>query len=209
MATKIATAVRRPHQQRVRTDLDTLLDAAASEFGARGFHATTMADVATRAGTSKPTLYAHFGSKEALHRAALEREAAACRDWLFSRYEAAAPLPMLDELAADIRALFDYVAARPKGYELLFGPDSTATSETVRSRLLDEITDQVAQRLHANNNPGVGQPGRTERQLATTIVGIAFSGVGFAARTGTAFAKACETATAFTVSAIDGLKHVG
>jgi AcrR family transcriptional regulator len=196
------TVTRRAHQQRLRTDLDALTDAAAAVFARRGFHATTMADIAAEASTTKPTLYAHFGSKDALFAAALDREADFCRQWLFTRYAAAAPLPMLEELAADVHALFDYVAERPGGFQLLFGPESVPAAAAVRDDLLADITDQVARRFHDNNSPGVGQPGRTERQLATTTVGVAFSGAEFAARTGSSLSKARDTATTFAVGAV-------
>jgi AcrR family transcriptional regulator len=199
------TVTRRPHQQRLRTDVDALIDAAAAVFARSGFHATTMVDVAVQAATSKPTLYAHVGSKDALFAAVLEREAATCRDWLFARYEAAAPLPMLEEVACDMHALFDYVAAHADGFQLLFGPESVPAAAEVRAALLADITEQVARRFHDNTSPGVGRPGRTERQLAAAVVGVAFSGAGFAARTGTSLAKARDTATEFAVAAIAGM----
>jgi AcrR family transcriptional regulator len=44
-----------------------LLDAALDAFAERGFHATSMNDVAEAAGVTKPVLYQHFGSKRALY----------------------------------------------------------------------------------------------------------------------------------------------
>ena len=201
----MVTATRRPHQQRLRTDVDALLDAALSVFATRGFRASTMADVAAAAGTSRPTLYAHFGSKEALFAQVLDREADVCREWLFARYDAAKTLPMLEELAEDIAALFDYVEAHPDGFRLLFGSQSAAEATAVRARLQGEITRQVAELLHANTSPGRGRPGRTEGQLAATIVNVAFSGVTYAEETGTSLDKALATATAFTVGAVKEL----
>ena len=43
-----------------------ILDAALQEFDARGFAATSMDQVATRANVSKRTIYNHFSSKEEL-----------------------------------------------------------------------------------------------------------------------------------------------
>jgi AcrR family transcriptional regulator len=48
-----------------------ILVAAIDVFMERGFDQASMDDVAARAGTTKRTVYAHFGSKEALFRAAL------------------------------------------------------------------------------------------------------------------------------------------
>jgi AcrR family transcriptional regulator len=43
-----------------------LLDVARDVFARRGFHATSMDDVAAAAGVTKPVLYQHFPSKRAL-----------------------------------------------------------------------------------------------------------------------------------------------
>ena len=43
-----------------------LLDVACVEFAERGFHATSMDDIAEAAGVTKPVLYQHFPSKRAL-----------------------------------------------------------------------------------------------------------------------------------------------
>src|SRR6478672_7086438 len=43
-----------------------LLEAAAEAFAARGFHATTTRDIASRAGLSPAGVYVHFASKEEL-----------------------------------------------------------------------------------------------------------------------------------------------
>jgi AcrR family transcriptional regulator len=56
---------------------DKLLDAASELFYADGIGATGVDDVVRAAGVSKPTLYAHFGSKAELIAAVLERRHAA------------------------------------------------------------------------------------------------------------------------------------
>lgn len=52
-------------------DLDAPLRAALDAFAQNGFHATTVRDVAQRAGLSVPGLYYHYPSKEALLEALL------------------------------------------------------------------------------------------------------------------------------------------
>ena len=56
---------------------DKLLDSASALFYADGIGATAVDDVVRAAGVSKPTLYAHFGSKAELVAAVLERRHAA------------------------------------------------------------------------------------------------------------------------------------
>lgn len=57
----------KPWQERQRQlREDAVLDAAAALMAERGYAATSMDDVATRVGISKPTLYGHFPSKEVM-----------------------------------------------------------------------------------------------------------------------------------------------
>lgn len=44
-----------------------LIDVATEKFGERGFHPTSMDDIAEAAGITKPVLYQHFASKEDLY----------------------------------------------------------------------------------------------------------------------------------------------
>ena len=56
-------SMRLPAEQRRRQ----LLDVACDVFAASGFHGTSMDDIATAAGVTKPVLYQHFPSKRALY----------------------------------------------------------------------------------------------------------------------------------------------
>jgi AcrR family transcriptional regulator len=52
---------------------ETILRAAALAFAVKGFAATSMEDVAAEAGITKLIVYRHFGSKEELYEAVLDR----------------------------------------------------------------------------------------------------------------------------------------
>jgi AcrR family transcriptional regulator len=88
-------------------------DAAVDLFSERGYSPTTVDDIVTRAGVTKPILYRHFESKQHLVMSLLERH----RDEL-----AAAPLdallalsgrPFLERLDAMLDAWFGYVVEHP------------------------------------------------------------------------------------------------
>ena len=49
-----------------------ILDAARQEFGDRGFEATTVRDIAHRAGVDPSLVLQHYGSKSALFTAAIQ-----------------------------------------------------------------------------------------------------------------------------------------
>ena len=51
---------------------EQLLEVALHVFASRGFHQTSMNDVADAAGVTKPVLYQHFSSKRALYLELLE-----------------------------------------------------------------------------------------------------------------------------------------
>lgn len=57
-----------------------ILEIASQEFGAQGFAASSVAEVATRAGISKPLIYNYFGSKDGLYEACLDRAGALLAD---------------------------------------------------------------------------------------------------------------------------------
>ena len=58
-----------PRTERGRRTLRALLDAAADEFGEKGFHDAAIAKIAERAGIAIGSFYTYFDSKEAIFRA--------------------------------------------------------------------------------------------------------------------------------------------
>lgn len=58
-----------PRTERGRRTLRAILDAAAAEFGARGFHETSIVGITSRAGVALGSFYTYFTSKDELFRA--------------------------------------------------------------------------------------------------------------------------------------------
>lgn len=58
-----------PRTERGRRTLRKLLDAAAEEFGEKGFHEASISGITRRAGTALGSFYTYFESKEALFQA--------------------------------------------------------------------------------------------------------------------------------------------
>lgn len=58
-----------PRTDRGRRTLRKLLDAAAAEFGERGFHDASISGITRRAGTALGSFYTYFDSKDAIFRA--------------------------------------------------------------------------------------------------------------------------------------------
>jgi AcrR family transcriptional regulator len=69
-----------PRTARGRRTLRAILDAAAEEFGARGFHEAAIARIAQRADVAIGSFYTYFDSKEAVFRALVADMSAQVRD---------------------------------------------------------------------------------------------------------------------------------
>jgi AcrR family transcriptional regulator len=72
-ATKVEDAAssdaKAPRTERGRRTLRKLLDAAAEEFGEKGFHEASVSSITRRAGMALGSFYTYFDSKDALFRA--------------------------------------------------------------------------------------------------------------------------------------------
>ena len=185
---------------------DQLLDAARDVFADRGFHASSMAEIAEQANSTKPTLYAHFGGKDELYARVLLREANQCRTHLFDAYEAAATLGLRDQTRADVEALFTYVEEQPQGFELLFGPRNAGSAAGVRTTLLDDIASHLAQRLMDYRTGSVASaPTWSEQQLAPMLVGSAITAAQHARAVGADMPRASALASAFAIAALESI----
>src|SRR3954449_4713984 len=110
-----STPTRLPAARRRRQ----LLDVALGVFAARGFHSTSMNDIAEAAGVTKPVLYQHFRSKRALYLELLEDVGGRLRDTIGkATSEATGPR---EQVHAGFRAYFTFVASQQPAFQLLFG----------------------------------------------------------------------------------------
>jgi AcrR family transcriptional regulator len=69
-----------PRTERGRRTLRAILDAAAAEFGERGFHDTGITHITQRAGVALGTFYTYFDSKEEVFRALVRDLSGQVRD---------------------------------------------------------------------------------------------------------------------------------
>jgi AcrR family transcriptional regulator len=111
-----------------------ILEAALAVFSRRGYHPSSIDEIAQAAGISKALIYEHFASKEQLHVSLIEMYAGE----LFERVAAAAaPGPdASDRLQAGLDAVFAFVEERRGAWQMLFR--ETADPET--AAVLDRVT---------------------------------------------------------------------
>lgn len=97
----------RPKKKQSELTVETLLDAAEANFARDGFMAANLAEIASEAGITRPSLLYHFKSKEGLYEAVIERIferiAEKVRHGLVAGEESRASVA---ELAAAITAFF-------------------------------------------------------------------------------------------------------
>lgn len=145
-----------------------LLDVALNEFGSKGYHQTSMNDVAEAAGVTKPVLYQHFSSKRDLFLELLREVGSRLRDEVGkATVEAAGPRQQVE---AGFTAYFTWVAKNQGGFDVLFAGETRRDKEFVREAMKVEtqIADAIATLIVV---PGLS-PDR-QRLLAYGIVGIA------------------------------------
>jgi AcrR family transcriptional regulator len=166
------TTTRRP-----RHSEDALLDAARTVFAQEGFQGASMDAIAGAGGTTKPTLYDRFGSKRRLYEQAVQRDADALVAHLFAEYSEVADGPVGEMVEASMRAYFGFFADRPDAFGLLFASGRSEPAVVMAERVLDTVTDRLADMVEAV----LARTGRervpSTRLLAAMLLGIAHHGV--------------------------------
>lgn len=141
------------------------MDAALEIFAQRGFQAATMDEIAASAGFTKPILYQHFSSKEALYSEIVSETG----QRLFTALESAmvSATSHRERVEAAFQVYFTTVVNETAAYRLLFlqadaGPER-AELRVVESRLTTFIEQFIDSDLSVTRR----------RQVAAAIVGMA------------------------------------
>jgi AcrR family transcriptional regulator len=144
-----------------------LLDVALERFAARGFHATSMEEIAEAAGVTKPVLYQHFRSKRTLYLELLDDTGSQLMDAI-GKATAGAAGPRL-QVEAGMAAYVRFMTDRPQAFPLLFGSGARRDPEFADAvrRVEDAIAEGVAALIEADVDPV------HRRVLAAGIVGMA------------------------------------
>ena len=148
MSIEIQSAAKEPKQARGKQRVAELIDAAAELFAEKGYEATTMTEIAQRAGAAIGSLYQFFPSKEALAEALFNRyaERAAAS---FARVEELAPGRPARELA-DL--LIDYKLALRTDRDATIALSSSVAGIVERRKPLgDALRGRIASILRAAN----------------------------------------------------------
>jgi len=142
-----------------------LLKVARDIFAERGYQATTMDDLATAAGFTKPILYQHFASKESLYNEIIETTSKHLLDALRSSTESVDTAR--EKVEAAFRAFFEIVVNETSAFRLLFLQPRVVDHRSELRRVETRMTSFIEEQLPVLSNV----PYR--RQVAASIVGMA------------------------------------
>jgi AcrR family transcriptional regulator len=120
-----------------------ILDSALAVFAERGYHASSIDDIAREGGVSKALIYEHFSSKQQLYAELLEQHAGE----LFERLAAA-----MDEagntgaarLATGLDAFYRFVEEHRVAWRMLFREANDPEMVAVLERIVAQVTSVVA-----------------------------------------------------------------
>ena len=128
-----------------------ILDAALSAFSRKGYHATSIDDIAGEAGVSKALIYEHFASKQELYADLIARNA---RELLPDAHDLrverlASSLAGVEvesgaaRLAAGLDAFFSFVEERRDAWRMLFREVTDIETAAVVGRMVEQVTVEV------------------------------------------------------------------
>ncbi len=157
----------RSHRTRQR-----ILDAAAQRFGAQGLSKTTVEEIAQTAGVSKGIVYHHFGSKNQVFDALIERTLADWSQLPGPGVEKADGTSPLAELRRGLEASIEYARDNPM-VRALFQRDATllvalGESAAVRASVQEShraLTAVIHAAIEAGELPDTLDPEQATRTL--------------------------------------------
>jgi AcrR family transcriptional regulator len=147
---------------------EQLLSVAVRVFAERGYHSTSMNDVAEAAGVTKPVLYQHFASKRELYKELLGEIGGQLRDTI-AKATADAEGPR-QQIERGFAAYFRFVADHNDAFRVLFGAGTRRDEEFAEEarQVEDSLAETVAGLIEID-----GISDQQRRLLGNGIVGLA------------------------------------
>ena len=125
---------------------EQLLDVGRALFAEKGFDGTSIEEIASRAGVSKPIVYEHFGGKEGLYAVVIDREMQRLLDVFTGALTAGSPRALLEQAAL---ALLTYIEQETDGFRVLVRESPVMSQSGNFSSVLNDVAHQVEHILGA------------------------------------------------------------
>ena len=148
---------------------EQLIEVGRRLFAEKGFEATTVEEIASKASVSKPVVYEHFGGKEGLYAVVVDREIRTLLDGITSALSAETTSRGLLEAAA--LSLLDYIEGSTDGFRILVRDSPAGQSTGSFASLISDVASQV-EHLLAAEFKARGLDPRTAPLYAQMLVGM-------------------------------------
>ena len=148
---------------------EQLIEVGRTLFAEKGFEATTVEEIASKASVSKPVVYEHFGGKEGLYAVVVDREIRTLLDGITSALSAETTSRGLLEAAA--LSLLDYIEGSTDGFRILVRDSPAGQSTGSFASLISDVASQVEHILAAEFKSRKLDP-RTAPLYAQMLVGM-------------------------------------
>ena len=165
-----------PRTERGRRTLRKLLEAAAQEFGSRGFHDAAITGITARAGVALGSFYTYFDSKDAIFRALVSDMSEAVKQAAREGVEG-----QTDAFAIERAALESFLLFATDHKEIYRIIDESEFVDPVSYRAHYETTAQrIGMRLEAGRDQGVVRADLSEVETWALMGMNVFLGLRFA-----------------------------
>lgn len=149
---------KRPRTERGRRTLRKLLDAAAIEFGEKGFHEASISSITRRAGVALGTFYTYFDSKDALFHALVGDMSEAVK---VSARDAVKPgMSALEIERAALTAFLQFSSEHREIYRII--DEAEFVDPESYRRHYETVALRITERLHAGAESGEFRDGLGE-----------------------------------------------
>lgn len=119
---------------------EQLIDVSRGIFAERGFDATSIEEIASRAEVSKPVVYEHFGGKEGLYAVVVDREVTQLLSMMRSALTDGGPRQLLE---ASALSLLDYIESHPDGFRILVRDTPIGASTATFQSIIGDVASRV------------------------------------------------------------------
>jgi len=162
-----------PHgRKRVRMSAlerrEQLITVGRSVFAEKGYEATSVEEIAERAGVSKPVVYEHFGGKEGMYAVIVDREVARLVTKITLALDAGHPRAALEQAA---EAFLSYIEEETDGFRILVRDAPLGSSTGSLSSVIGDIAEEV-QGLLGREFKQRGYDRRIAPMMARALVGM-------------------------------------
>ena len=156
-----------PRTERGRRTLRKLLDAAAEEFGEKGFHEASVSSITRRAGVALGSFYTYFDSKDALFRALVADMSEKVRT--SARSALSADMGALEIERAALAAFLHFAAEHKEVYRII--DEAEFVDPASYRQHYETIAARIADRLRAGAAAGEFRHGLGELE-AWALMGM-------------------------------------